>query len=275
MDRPPWAPTEVDIGRPSVARVYDYYLGGSHNFESDRAFGSRVVDVYPALPGVLRDNRAFLRRVVRHLVDAGIDQFLDLGSGIPTVGNVHEVAQAGNPEATVVYVDHDPVAVTHSRELLAGDPRTAVLAADFLEPERVLAQAVATGCLDLRRPVGVLALLVLHFVPDERRPAAVMARYLENVAPGSHLAISQSRSDGAPAAVAGQRLYARERSLDPMHPRTAAEITALFGDLTLLAPGVVPAPAWRPGPTGFDPAHDVPVDVPDDHPVLAGVARKG
>ena len=272
MERPPWAPSEVDIGRPSVARVYDWYLGGSHNFESDRAFGRRVVDVYPPLPAVLRDNRAFLRRVVRHLVAEGIDQFLDLGSGIPTAGNVHEVAHAVNPEARIVYVDHDPVAVTHSRELLAGDPRTTVLAADLLEPERVLAEAAASHGLDLRRPVAVLALLVLHFVPDERHPGAVMARYLENLAPGSHLAISQSRSDGAPAAVAGQELYAHERSLEPMHPRTADQVAALFGGLHLLAPGVVAAPAWRPDPTG---PHTGPVDVPDDHPVLAGVARKG
>jgi S-adenosyl methyltransferase len=266
VDRPRWAPDEVDITRPSVARVYDYYLGGSHNFESDRAFGRRVVDVYPALPIVLRENRAFLRRVVRHLVAEGVDQFLDLGSGIPTVGNVHEVAHADAPAARIVYVDHDPVAVTHSRELLNGDGRTVVLAADFLEPEHVLAQAVAVGGLDLRRPVAVLALLVLHFVPDARRPAEIMARYMQRVAPGSHLAISQSRSDGVPEAVAGQRLYARERSLDPMHPRTAAEVAALFGDLSLLAPGVVAAPAWRPDP-------GEPTDVPDDHPVLAGVAR--
>jgi SAM-dependent methyltransferase len=257
--------------RPSVARVYDYYLGGSHNFESDRAFGRRVVDVYPALPLVLRENRAFLRRVVRQLVADGVDQFLDLGSGIPTVGNVHELAHAGNREARIVYVDHDPVAVTHSRELLAGHPRTTVLAADFLDPAEVLEQAVAAGGLDLERPVAVLALLVLHFVPDDRRPAEVMARYLREVAPGSHLAISHSRSDGAPAAVAGQRLYARERSLDPMHPRTAAEVAALFGDLSVLAPGVVAAPAWRPDPPRFD---EPPDEVPDDHPVLAGLARK-
>jgi len=268
--RPPWAPTEVDIALPSVARVYDYYLGGSHNFESDRTFGRRVTNVYPALPVVLRDNRAFLRRAVRYLVAAGVDQFLDLGSGIPTVGNVHEVAHAGNPAARIVYVDHDPVAVTHSRELLGDDPRTTVVAADFLDPERVLHQAVEAGELDLTRPVAVLALLILHFVADERQPGEIMARYLRATAPGSYLAISQSRSDGSPEAVAGQRLYARERSLEQMHPRTATEVGALFGDLTLLPPGVVAAPAWRPEPA----ASDEEPDVPDDHPVLAGVARQ-
>src|SRR5215212_9998055 len=123
VERPSWAPSEVDITRPSVARVYDFYLGGSHNFESDRTFGQTVVDAYPALPTVLRQNRAFLRRVVRHLIAVGVDQFLDLGSGIPTVGNVHEVAQAADQDARVVYVDVDPVAVAHSRSLLAGNDR--------------------------------------------------------------------------------------------------------------------------------------------------------
>ena len=202
----------------------------------------------PALLIVLRENRAFLRRVVRHLVAEGVDQVLDLGSGIPTAGNVHEVAHAGNPGARIVYVDHDPVAVTHSRELLNGDGRTTVLAADILDPEHVLDRAAAAGGLDLHRPVPCSPLLVLHFVPDERRPGEVMAHYLRDAAPGSHLAISQSRSDGIPAAVAGQKLYAREKSLEPMHPRTAEEVTALFGDLTLLPPGVVAAPAWRPDP---------------------------
>jgi SAM-dependent methyltransferase len=153
VDRPPWAPDEVDIAAPGVARVYDYYLGGSHNVESDRTFGQRVLDTYPVLPAVLRENRGFLRHVA-----TGVDQFLDLGSGIPTVGNVHEMARAATPGARVVYVDHDPVAITHSRELLAGDPRTYMLAADFLDPDRVLAEAVARGGLDLDRPVAVLAL---------------------------------------------------------------------------------------------------------------------
>jgi hypothetical protein len=266
VERPSWAPSEVDITRPSVARVYDFYLGGSHNFESDREFGRRVVDVYPGLPTVLRENRAFLRRAIRHLAAEGIDQFLDLGSGIPTVGNVHEVARAVNPEARIVYVDHDPVAITHSCELLEGQPRTAVIAADFLDPDRVLAEAVALGGLDLRRPVAVLALLVLHFVPDDRRPAEVMARYMRATAPGSHLVISHSHSDGVPEAVAGQQLYARERSLDPMYPRSNREVTELLGGLSLLPPGVVAVPAWRPDPTET-------VDAPDDHPVLAAVAR--
>jgi SAM-dependent methyltransferase len=260
----------VDITRPSVARVYDFYLGGSHNFEADRTFGQTVVDAYPALLAVLRENRAFLRRAVRHLARAGVDQFLDLGSGIPTVGNVHEIAQAENPGARVVYVDHDPVAVTQSREILGDRPRTCVLVADFLDAERVLDAAEAVGGLDLGRPVGVLAVSVLHFVPDDREPAAVMARYLDAAAPGSHLAISHTRSDGEPEAVPPQQLYRRERSLPSMHPRTTPEIAALFGDLHLIDPGLVPVPQWRSDVEDTS-GNDRPVR--DDHPMLAGVGR--
>jgi hypothetical protein len=270
VERPSWAPSEVDITRPSVARVYDFYLGGSHNFESDRTFGQTVVDTYPALPTVLRQNRAFLRRAVRHLTEVGVDQFLDLGSGIPTVGNVHEVAQAARPDARVVYVDHDPVAVTHSRELVDDRPRTCVLDADFLDAEQVLGLAVREGGLDLDRPVALLAVAVLHFVPDDRGPAEAMARYMSALAPGSHLAISHTRSDGEPEAVAGQQLYRQERSLPSMHPRGTAAIAGLFGDLTLVPPGLVPVPCWRPGLVDIIDADEA----ADDHPMLAGLGRR-
>jgi hypothetical protein len=152
VDRPSWAPVEVDPTRPSVARVYDFYLGGSHNFESDRQFGQHVLRAMPRLPTILRDAREFLRRVVVYLCQAGIDQFLDLGSGIPTVGNVHEVAQSVNPRARVVYVDHDAVAIAHSRALLEGNRYTAAVQADLREPVPTLDAAVATGLIDLGFP---------------------------------------------------------------------------------------------------------------------------
>jgi O-methyltransferase involved in polyketide biosynthesis len=266
VDRPPWAPDEVDITAPSVARVYDY-LGGSHNFAADRAFAQAVVAVYPAVPAVARQNRGFLRRAVQYLVAEGVDQFLDLGSGIPTVGNVHEVARAANPATRVVYVEHDPVAIMHGRALLADDSRACMVAADFLDPDRVLAQAVTCGGLDLGRPIAVLAVAVLHFVPDERRPAEVLAHYLRPLPPGSHLVISHTRSDCEPAAMAGQRLYAQLRSRYAVRPRSPVEIAALFGDLTLVDPGVVPVPAWRPCPAEA-------CGVPDDHPMLGGLGRR-
>lgn len=275
MHGPTWARDEVDVTSPSVARVYDHLLGGSHNFAADRAFARTVVATYPLAPAVARENRGFLRRVVQHLATIEVDQFLDLGSGLPTAGSVHEVVRAVRPAARVVYVDHDPVVIALSRRLLSGAPGTHVLAADLLDPERVLAAAVAEGGLDLRRPVAVLAVSVLHFVPDERRPATTMASYLGAVVPGSHLAISHTRVPAEPEALAAQQLYAHHRSLRPVRSRSAAEIATLFGDLTLLAPGLVAVPAWRPEPTEDptdDPAEAEPVR--EGHPMLAGVGRR-
>jgi S-adenosyl methyltransferase len=264
VDRPGWAPDDVDLTRPSVARVYDYYLGGSHNFESDRSFARQVLAVMPDMPHFARENRAFLRRAVRHLCRSGIGQFLDLGSGIPTVGNVHSVARSVDPGATVVYVDNDPVAVAHSRRILAGDDRTAVVAADLREPRTVLAQAAER--LDLSRPVAVLLVAVLHFVGDESEPAGLVADYMNALVPGSHLVICHATADGPPAAVDLRNVY--NRSAAPMRMRSHEEITALFGTLRMLDPGIVRLPLWRP---------DSPEDVPADAgscPAFVGVGLR-
>ena len=268
MYRPPWAPSEVDIALPSVARVYDYYLGGSHNFESDREFAQAALRAFPGLPSILRDGRDLLRRMVRFLCAEGIDQFLDLGSGIPTEGNVHEVAGAANPQARVVYVDHDPVAVTHSRQLLAGLERARVVAADIREPRNVLDLAVDVGGFDLDRPVAILAVAVLHFVSDEERPAELMAEYMDALVPGAFLAISQAGRDGRPEAIDVERVYNRAGSPNAMHMRTRTEIAALFGDLELVEPGLVPPPRWRPDPADDDP------EAGDDYPGVAGLGRR-
>lgn len=267
-ERPSWAPDEVDITVPSVARVYDYYLGGSHNFDADRAFAQDVLAVLPDMPRVAQENRSFLRRAVRQLCAAGIDQFLDLGSGIPTVGNVHEVAQACNPGARVVYVDHDPVAVTHSNRLLGADDRVTVISGDLRKPDAVLTDPAVRDHLDLSRPVAVLLVSVLHFVADDQRPADFIAHYLAETAPASHLVISHATADATAGAADAQGLYNRQRSPNPMRMRSRDEITALFGDLTLLDPGVVRIPQWRP-----DAPEDVPADV-DAYPGFAGVARR-
>ena len=267
MDRPPWAPAEVDISRPSVARVYDYYLGGSHNFESDREFAQEALRAFPELPAVLRDGRRLLARMVRRLCALGVEQFLDLGSGIPTEGNVHEVARSACASAVVVYVDHDPVAVTHSRALLADVPWAHVAAADIRDPREVLARAAECG-LDLARPVAVLAVSVLHFVGDDERPADLMAAYMDAVAPGSYLAISHAGRDGRPEAVDVERVYRGPGSPNAMRMRTRAEIAALFGDLELVEPGLVAPPLWWP-----DPADDPPL-VAADYPGVAGLGRR-
>src|SRR2546422_744629 len=170
MERPAWAPQGIDLSVPSVSRIYDYYLGGSHNFEVDREAGRQAVEAWPGLPKLMQANRAFMRRAVRFAVDSGIRQFLDIGSGIPTFGNVHEVAQAAAPDAKVVYVDHDPVAVVHSRAVLEGDGSTDIVAADFRKPADVLDSEPVARLLDLRQPAALLLVALLHFVEERADP---------------------------------------------------------------------------------------------------------
>ncbi|MFI6228142.1 SAM-dependent methyltransferase [Micromonospora echinospora] len=259
MQQPDGTPAGIDLSRPSAARVYDYFLGGAHNFEVDRQLAEQIAAMTPNLPATMRAGRDFLRRAVRVLLDAGIDQFLDIGSGIPTVGNVHEVAQAANPAARVLYVDIDPVAVAHSRELLAGNERAGVLHADLREPERILAEARACGLVDLDRPVGILLAGVVHFVPDADRPAEILATLRAAAAPGSFLVVSHSTfEDQPPEMLDAQRLSSRTDTEITL--RSRVEVAAFFGDWTILDPGVVHMPLWRP---------DSPSDV-DEHPERFG-----
>ncbi|MFI7487616.1 SAM-dependent methyltransferase [Micromonospora echinaurantiaca] len=266
MQMPDGLPVEIDLSRPSAARVYDYFLGGAHNFEIDRQLAEQIASMTPNLAATMRAGREFLRRAVRALLDAGIDQFLDIGSGIPTVGNVHEVAQTANPKARVVYVDIDPVAVAHSRELLAGNDLTGVIHADLREPERILAEARELNLLDFSRPLGILLAGVVHFIPDADRPGEILATLRAAAAPGSHLVISHSTYEDQPQEMLdAQRLSARTDTEITL--RSRAEITGFFGDWTILEPGVVHMPLWRP---------DSPSDV-DEHPerfgAFGGVAR--
>jgi SAM-dependent methyltransferase len=238
-------PTDVDLTRPSAARVFDYFLGGAHNFEVDRRLAEQIASLTPNLAETMRANRAFLRRAVRYLVGAGIDQFLDLGSGLPTGGNVHEVAREVDPGTRVVYVDNDPVAVAQSRAILAGDERTAVVQADVREPDRILAEAAGSGLIDLDQPVAVILAGVLHFVPDTDDPVGIAARLRAALVPGGHLVISHATQDGQPPEVlAAQRLSARTTTEITL--RSRARVTAFFGDLTPVPPGVVLLSCWRP-----------------------------
>jgi SAM-dependent methyltransferase len=245
VQRPNWAPDEVDVERPSAARVYDYYLGGLHNFAADRAMAAAAVEDWPELPRIMQANRAFMRRAVRHLAAQGIDQFLDIGSGIPTAGNVHEVAQAARPDARVVYADIDPVAVAHARALLTDDPSTGVIEADMVDVDAVLGDPVTRSLLDLSRPVGLLVVALLHFVGDERRPGEVLARYRDALAPGSHLVVSHASADGAPDR-AGEHQSLYRRTATPMTMRSRDEVAGLLEGFTLLEPGIVFLPEWRP-----------------------------
>src|ERR1700684_2386065 len=181
--RPAWVPDEVDIETPSIARMYDYFLGGSSKFAADRKLAQEYMRVLPDMPVIARAQRDVLHRAVRYMAEAGIDQFLDLGSGMPTVGNVHEIAQEINPDAHIVYVDIDPVATAHGRALLRTNGRTGVIPAAVRDPPRSLTDPILTGLLDLERPVGMLMIAVLHFLGDDDAPAEVVGAYRDATAP--------------------------------------------------------------------------------------------
>jgi S-adenosyl methyltransferase len=241
---------DVDTtARASIARMYDFILGGSRNLAVDRAAAEQALTQMPDLPRVLRANRAFLARVVRTMVDLGIRQFLDLGSGIPTVGNVHEIAQRHDPSIRVVYVDLDPIAVLTADEVLAGNPNVTMIRADLRHPERVLADGEVRRLIDLSRPVGILLVGVLHLIPDADDPAGILDYLYEAVAPGSYLALSHmSPSERqTPAGMReAQRTY--QQSGNPLHPRRSDEIETLLCDWQPEPPGLVACPHWRPDP---------------------------
>jgi S-adenosyl methyltransferase len=267
VERPEWAPVGIDLDRPSAARVYDFYLGGFHNFAADREMGRQAIQMWPDLPEIMRSNRGFLRRSVEFLVDAGVRQFLDLGSGIPTVGNVHEVAKRLASDTRVVYVDNDPVAVEHSQAILAGDDRTAVVQADLRDPDAVLSDPAVGTLLDLERPTAVLMVAVLHFVPDEDDPAGLVARFRDAVPAGSYLALSHATAgEQADRAAEHRGLY--QRTATPMTMRTRDQVEHLFDGWELVEPGLVYLPQWRPEPG--TPA----MDRPERMTGLAGVGRK-
>jgi hypothetical protein len=238
-DSADWVPPPLDTTRASVARIYDYLLGGKDNFAVDRAAGDRLRGVFPDAEDGARANRAFLTRVVREMAEAGIDQFLDLGSGIPTAPNVHEVARAVRPDAAVVYVDNDPVVLAQARALATGDPRLAVVSADLREPMAVLADARVRKVLDPERPIGLLLVAVLHFVDPVVGPQ-IVARYVRDLAIGSRVAITAACRDGmSPQAVRdAEQIYAQASA--PVTARTTAQVEELFEGLTLLPPLVRP-----------------------------------
>lgn len=235
MKRPQWAPDDVDITRPSVARVYDYYLGGSHNFPADREMAREVIRTMPGLPGILRANRAFLRRAVQYIAGTGVTQFLDLGSGIPTVGSVHEVAKAVAPDARIVYVDTDSVAVAHSRAIVSGIDGVEVVQADMRRADDVLTDERLTSVLDLSQPVAVLMVAVLHFVPDSDDPGGIISSYQRVMAPGSFISITHAIDDVDPEQAAEvKRLY--ERTPSPMTFRSATQLNAMLTGFELTDP---------------------------------------
>lgn len=260
-----WVSDDIDMTVPSAARAYDAFLGGDHNFEADRAFARKAEEVFPGVSVACRANRAFLRRAVLCGLRAGIRQFLDIGSGIPTVGNVHEVLHAIEPSCRVVYVDNGPVAVAHSELLLQGNANAVVVRADLRDPESILDSPVTGRLIDFDQPVMVLMLALLHFVPDADQPDALVPRYRAALAPGSHLAITHATSAARPDEMRGlEALYAT--SSNPAVARSPEWITDLFGDFDLLDPGAVFVSQWRPDAGA--------PDNPQDSIFFGGVAVK-
>jgi hypothetical protein len=248
--RPSWAPPDIDLKTATLARVYDYMLGGAHNFAVDREVADQLERIVPGTARTAWENRAFLRRAVRYCASQGIEQYLDIGSGIPTGGNVHEVARSVLPTARVVYVDVDPVAVLHSRAILTGDELSGVVQADLRAPEAILADPITRRLIDFDRPVAVLLLALLHVIPDSDRPAEVLARLTEHARPGSHLVISHFGPNyGTPEQIE-LLLEISRHTTTPMVVREPAELAALLGDFVPLPPGVVQVHEWRPDPDG-------------------------
>jgi hypothetical protein len=281
LEPPPAA--GVDLSRPNVARVYDYLLGGHANWAIDREFAKKVMSAFPLAPMIAKANRLFLHRVVRHLVGIGVRQFIDVGSGVPTMGATHEIAEETGQPCRVVYVDNEPVAVAHSQVLLDefGDPlRHASINADLRAPDELWQRALACDVLDPTKPVALLMLAVLHF----RQPGwdgvdigtASMARLRELLSAGSYLAISHATVDDVPATIAAQCAQAKDmfdHRSSPMVFRSAGEILGLFGDFDIVDPGVAWTAMWHP-------EHARPSEPlirftkPNESAVLAGLARK-
>ena len=268
---PDFLPDAVDLERPNVARIYDWALGGTANWAVDRQYGELAVKAFPLAKALARGNRDFLGRAVRHCVTEGITQFLDLGSGIPTAGNVHEVADDYADDSRCVYVDNEPVAVAHGRILLEeeGDPeRHAVLHADLRDAEEVWEAALATGVLDPDRPICLLSVAVLHFLPDVTGVREAIRDYRTLLAPGSAYALShatESGVEGDELAQIRRLVKLSERSSSPAVSRSLDEIAAFFGNFDVVDPGIVPVGEWRPEPGA------APVPLAS---VVGGVGRK-
>lgn len=240
-ERPDWVSNVVDPDQPSAARMYDYFLGGSHNFAADRELANQVLAVFPDGPLMAQANRSFLLRGVKYLHAQGVRQFLDLGSGIPSVGNVHETA----PESAVVYVDIDPVAVAHSGAILADNDRVGVVQADVRRPEDVLDSPVTRGLLDFDQPIGLLTVALWHFLPDADDPVGVLRTFRDALPAGSGLVLGHGTYDNRPDEVArAEAIY--KNSANPVSSRTKAQVEPFLAGWDVTDPGLTWVVEWRP-----------------------------
>jgi SAM-dependent methyltransferase len=266
------APQGVDPHIPNAARMYDYFLGGKNNFKADRDLGDMVLSVMPEASDGTRENRAFIGRLVQYFCDQGITQFLDLGSGLPTQENVHEVAHRFNPDARVVYVDNDPVVAAHGRALLADPNRVAMVMGDMRRPEEILADPEVRGLLDFDRPVAVLMMFILHFVPEEDDPQEFVAAYRKALAPGSYLAMTHVTNDVATERVMRVSEFYRQSNA-AFTPRPSGEVGAFFGDFELVPPGLVTGLGDHGWPF-IDPDHPVFADEEMARMAVMAIGRK-
>jgi hypothetical protein len=265
---PGWVPPGTDTSKANIARVYDWWLGGTHNFRADQDAARALITVEPRIRAIARANRAFLGRAVRFLAgQAGIRQFLDIGSGIPTEQNVHQVARQAAPQSRILYADNDEVAVSHSKLMLDGVPDTAIIQADLRDPASILDNLATRRLIDFTQPVGLLLVAVLHLVPDSDHPQEIVAALRAAVAPGSYLVLSHSCRDTTPEVTAAFQDVYNSRIAAQAAIRTHEQITRFFDGFTLIDPGLVWAPEWRP---------DSPSDVPDEparYWMKAGIGR--
>jgi S-adenosyl methyltransferase len=252
---------------PSAARIYDYLLGGKDNYPADRAVAESMIALIPNVRLAVQWNRAFLRRVVRYLIhEAGIRQIVDIGAGLPTVGNTHEIARDADPETKVVYVDHDPVVLAHARSMLHGVPNTAIIEQDLLAPGEILADPMLRSLIDFGEPTAFLLLSILHFVSDEADPAGLIAALLDPFPGGSHVAISHATPDTVPEVNDVERVF--DEATEQAHVRSRSGVRKLVAGLELVEPGLTWPPEWRP-----DPGDQVPANAAESYYCVV-VARK-
>lgn len=256
----------------TAARIYDYHLGGTHNFAADRAAAKAITEMFPQVPALAQTGRAFLRRAVHYLAGAGVRQFLDIGSGLPTEGNVHEIAQQTVPDYRVVYVDIDPVAVAESLEILEGNDQATALRADVRGARSILDHPKVRGLLDFDQPVGLLLVAVLHFVPDDAEAYGAVNELVGALAPGSYVVLShatEETSDVDPDGIKTLHDVYKRQTATPLKLRKRPEIARFFDGLEMVDPGLVWPPQWRPEPG--DPADFV--NEPARSAGLVGVAK--
>jgi SAM-dependent methyltransferase len=261
--------TDEQLRIPSAARMYDYYLGGHHNLAIDRDAADAAIAIYPGFPLIMQANRAFLRRTIQFLVGQGIERFLDIGSGIPTVSNVHLVAQEANPAARVVYVDVDPVAVAHSAALLQDNSGASIIQADLREPEVILDQPTVRNLLGSGQPVALILAFVLHFLVNDEQALRVVRTLRDALPQGSYVVISHGTVEHLPADILARLVRLYSTTSQPVRIRSRAEIEKFFEGLELVEPGLVYVPLWRPEEQG-----DLLLDRPEQSSGFAGVARK-